>query len=610
MINKKCQVNEFRRHFYRSHLSPKSGGVYSPILVDASYHDPAPRILLMALRTPQKRERIVVSTIALDWEFHEELLTNIITYITEGSPRVAFIKKPNSHDGDYEFLISSTELSKTPHIIFSDPSAISEKLANILTTYIFSRGWTETDITAFLKSDLFKQKEGHRSIYRRIYCFQQLGEFLFLNQHSTFSTLDLIIDQSIAWLSSQFNGRMWQGSFWITHDILAMMHANHIDCKPCIAPLLADIRGHFAQGSYDGVMGATCGLLVMILELQKRYPDICSSNGFGPSSIKEISSWILTNYKTQSTNDKAIAYLALNRLLGSQSHAKVAMLSTHRSDLQQMLTDAIHGLNEVQMGSENLTEIDISRWIELCLHSKDCDPKVVSLLAELKKRQSATGEWTDVTRTAHVLVFLLENIDALMMINKGSCVAPCEDMIHNGIMALRSRYNEKNANWDRDMQATAKAIHAISLYNRRYKYSTQDFFTALKQDSENMESATLIGSLNHALDSLRKETNESSIIVSKLQANAHRTARMKRFELAWRLISITTLILLIGMLGYLAIYHSAIVNEMIQAIGIPGLVISVIVSLVAAWLVGKIVQRSKTDISKLESPIRRSGHDE
>src|SRR5207245_9366690 len=81
MVSQKCENNEFRRHFYRSHLLAKSTGSYIPLLVDTSYSEPDSRILLMMERVSQKRERIVISTIALDWELHKELLTNIIIYL-------------------------------------------------------------------------------------------------------------------------------------------------------------------------------------------------------------------------------------------------------------------------------------------------------------------------------------------------------------------------------------------------------------------------------------------------------------------------------------------------------------------------------------------------
>ncbi len=84
-----CRENDFKAHVYRAVLAPKNEAAYEAVLEDRSYG--GSRRLMLANRSSLYGERVVVSTIAVDWEGHWRLLENIVRYITEGMPRVALI---------------------------------------------------------------------------------------------------------------------------------------------------------------------------------------------------------------------------------------------------------------------------------------------------------------------------------------------------------------------------------------------------------------------------------------------------------------------------------------------------------------------------------------
>src|SRR6185369_8821811 len=136
-ILRDCRENDFKPHLYRAYLRPIVGGAYHPLVFDSSYQDEF-RPLLIASRQSGTSERVLISTIALDWEWHIKLITNIVVFISEGLPTVAFISGAARPTGDFEYLVSSAALSKIPHSVYQTVDAVPEKLLDVHGIYVFS----------------------------------------------------------------------------------------------------------------------------------------------------------------------------------------------------------------------------------------------------------------------------------------------------------------------------------------------------------------------------------------------------------------------------------------------------------------------------------------
>lgn len=590
-VEERCEKNEFRKHYYRSHLEAVCKEAYQPILVDSSYPDPACRVLLMVSKSPRRQERVVVSSIALDWEFHESLLSNILIYVTEGLPRLAFIKHSNIQDGDYDFLLTSAKLSKIPHIIYPRVQAIPSSMQDIHNTYIFSQGWTQEEIIASLHA-LHPEATHDQKLktpYRRIYFFQNFDNFLTLTQHSTFSTVDLIVERSSAWLSSQFSGGMWGRSFWITYDVLQMMLANEIGVGSFMGGVLHDIKGHYFDGSYDGVMGATCGLLDLIVQLQHSQPAICENEGFGRSSVMEVVRWITNNFEAQSMDDRWTAYLSLTNLGVDFKHVDLS-IEGRRKQIKHDMRQSIEGyLSRADLNSEHVTEMDLCKFLSLGLMCKTTNAsQITELLKILRKRQGVAGEWRNIGRTAHVVVFLLKNWEAITnSLPDATHLSGFEDMIYNGVLFLRSKYHWHGGNWRSDLQATANASHAMALYNRRYKHSTQEFVETLENDSKNILSANLIRALGGELVALREQANSAFSMVEQLTKTNKENNKLLMFEPIWRHLSLCFGALILGLMAYLFVEHRPVVVDTLKAVGAFSIMVGLVVGLATGWFLNK-----------------------
>lgn len=603
-----CENNEFKKHLYRSHVIPNTNSSYIPIFVDTSYEEVPSRSLMMVNLVPHNSERIVISTIAIDWEFHENLLTNLISYITEGLPKVAFIGNANVKHGDFDFLLTSARLSKIAHETYDDVTTIKKELFLIHNTYIFSSEWDEQYISTFLRninSSGINTPVGKKS-YVRVYYFKKIDNILTLTQYSNFSTIDLMIDSSILWINSKFSGGMWGNSFWITHDILIMMHDIGIDIETYITPIIKDVRKHYIEFSYDGVIGATSGLLELFFLLDSKYKSELITEGITTNDLKGMLSWVIEKFNSQAVYDAQTVILTLNKY-----HTEIFTNNQYNIDIKkysEMLNIVCGSFYSKNADIEKYSEIDLCRYISICLICRNKEHEIVKLLGILKKNQAPNGKWTNTGRTAHVLVFLLKNFSKLIGITNADI--NIDDMIYNGILYLRAEYNWESSNWGNDLQATAKAIHAIGLYNKQNKYSTQDFFKTLEVESDKIYSATVIHNVSESMRLLRHQSNDMLLKIETLIATnlknqneieAHKQ-NIEVFELyenetvkeviRARTVATICATLLIAFVSYLAVKHPASVLQELSQIDIAGISLGFVLGLVLTSVAQKTVFKS------------------
>ncbi len=588
-----CENNEFKKHVYRSHIVPQRSGSFVPIFIDTSYENISSRNLIMVNLVPQNGERIVISTIAIDWEFHENLLLNIITYITEGLPKVAFIDNASIRHGDFDFLLTSAKLSKIAHKVYGHPENIKKELLNIHNTYIFSPDWNETDIGSFIRSlieQLPNRNYGSKS-YVRVYYFKQIENILTLTQYSNFSTIDLITDSAVLWVNSLFPGRMWNNSFWTTHDILFMFHDLGVNIQTYVAPILKDIKHHYLDYSYDGVTGATCGLLELLFLFERLCPEELEREGIGRHDFHEMVNWLIDKFNSQSIYDKQTVVMTFEkyhqRLLNSEGF-DVNRYAEMRSNVCSNLPSAAGDRSEP-------SETDLCRKIGIFMLCDNRTADIVELVSLLKRLQTPAGKWTNTGRTAHVLVFLLNGLSALLEICGSE--AGIDEMIYNGVLFLRSEYDWRKANWNDEIQSTAKALQAIGLYNIHYKYSTQDFFKTLEIESDKIYSATVIHNVSESMRKLRQQTNEMILTIEQqsehvraitqelerqketIESNDQYEHEIARQLLRSRTAAIVSSSLLVTFVFYLALLYPDRVLQEIRTVDLKGIILGFVVAL-------------------------------
>ena len=489
LIMSHCRENDFKSHVYRAVLDPENEAAFETVLEDNSYGDL--RRLMLVNRSTISGERVVVSTIAVDWEGHWRLLENIIRYITEGAPRVAFIEQPQETDLGFEFIRSTAKLLRVTNRQYSK-LAVPEEFAGIHDVYVVSSKWPMENVETFWRT--VSGPKAHyvqpASSFRRLYHLGSPAQgCTSLTRYVNYTSIDVVINDALLWLEQQFRGGFWAGGFWNTHDVLVMMDALDLDVKNYLPGVLKDIGPHLSPGGYDAVMGPSCGLLNLLNRLSIKYEADLEAGGFSVERRSQIASWILDNLEGQSDVARQVA---ARSLFGKGGEPVLAALrASGRDDAINALRGIIrNGLNVAIERIQSLSEIDLVRLVQLTYSVPALESVLTASMEELKKRQDSSGLWGSVGRTAHILTSLLEIETAK---SKLPMDAEWDETVSRAVEALRGNYDPKTRSWGDIIQDTAMSVHALGLYRSRYDVESQELFETIEADARASKGASSVG---------------------------------------------------------------------------------------------------------------------
>ena len=591
-----CCNNGFRRHMYRSMIRPVTQGVYEPLIVDRSYNNTKEeRWLLVTNTVSQYGERIVVSTIAIDWEMHNHLLENIILYITEGIPKIAFVNTGTKTHDDFDYLMSSAKLSKVTFRVYNSIEEVENQPLNIHSTYIFSPGYSRSVVEDFVKRAESIEANLPSKKYMRVYFFEKFKDTTALVQYSNFSTFDVLTDNATLWIKSKYCGKMWDNSFWTTYEILSMMLASKVDMCSYVSGVLKDIKKHYTDYSYDNVAGATCGMFELLLALSHNHAEELKDENFDNKQLQGIGKWLVARSSTLSNYDLQTFASIIVRYKQELSNISFCV----DRDFWEAILQRLNERGGIVL--EDITEQEVCRSIELCI-ILDEEQSIANYLSILHKKQDSDGKWTNVRRTASVLVFLLSNIKCFQKVYQ------LDDMLYNGISYLYSSYSKQFSNWDNDIQTTAQAIHAINLYNSIFYYSTQDFLSTLGLESDKVYAASVVRNVSNSMNRLRDEINLSSktivILKSQIEEQKMNIDDLENEKSKWqenteiehhnakvyRTASVAWGALFFAVIVYLAVHYPMRILQELIHIDIIGIVGGFVFGLAATFLInGKYV---------------------
>lgn len=560
----RCHHNDFRPHVYRAYIQPKYPDSYCPILTDYSYEQPR---MLLCRSNPLSKERVVVTTIALDWENHEDLLRNIIVYITQGVPLICFISGASQSNNDFDYIVTTAKLSKISFSLYHSIDEIDDYFLDIYNTYIFSPNVESRYI------DSFWQIIRNRRKNTKLYSIRQSNNHsdLIMTEYSNCSSVDLMINNVALWLSSQFNGKMWGGGFWITYDTMMMMSALDIAMESYNDSIFDDINKHNLSGSYDGVMGCTLGMYELMFM-------------FGNGDTDRLGStfnWIWNNINEVSNYEKQ-SFIAMMRRLRLDSKLK----GEQKKIFLNLVDDVF---NSIPTYGE-LSEIELCRAISTYLIKQS---PIDDLINQLISIQQSDGSWNDNNRTSYVIIFLLSTLSKNVIMNYNGL----DKSIEKGILFLRSSYDEGNGNWNNDILMTVKAVHAIGLHNKVFKYSTKDFFESITKDHAKVDYSGVISASLRKSNELRNHLYTEEREWKQSQSDLEMTKKKLRNQVSWtRKLAISTLFfasMLIALIAYLSTKDGIIADILEHTDSILSMVLGFFATLILETIISMI--RSRND---------------
>lgn len=307
------KYNQFMPHKYRHFIEPENPSAYELIYGDVSYSDSVgnktTRCLLLKSRI--RNERVVISSMALDWAEHLQQLANIIVFLTEGINQFAFVSKADCSNEEFSRLINKAIDSKVAVKCYSekDIEIIISKRENPHKVFIFSSDWAEDEIETNLWNKI-------RELGKSDAVFYHLADEDTIKE--TGLKIKCLFSKSIRnsqivlgfeeWIMAKFIKSRWRKSVWTYEYILEVLKElefqnssfvlplylelrnNHykisdsiskasgekretIKIENCIAPEYQEAFSKLSFQSYDNVFNSTCSccnVLARLYEISKR----------------------------------------------------------------------------------------------------------------------------------------------------------------------------------------------------------------------------------------------------------------------------------------------------------------------------------------------------
>lgn len=569
-----CFHNRFINHKYRSFIIPNHESEYELLLSDnksvripdklKDSIDKSRKLLLVSGNT---KERIIITTMALDWAEHFQLIENILIYITEGIPNFAFITKK---DDKNDYAINSYILrAKVWKIAFREYKNLSineiAKLPHDI--LVVSPSYEKRDINKLIS--ITKKENRDISIYW-LSSAQSFFDCFVLYHYTTETSIDQIKTEVSNWVFRRFYPDLWGKSVWTYAYCIDMLDTLDISFLPLVSVIYEELSLHFCKkniidGSYDNVINASCKLLE-ILKILLKHSNRLDEEIFQKYPIKEIKAkvehWLIGKAVNNNTSDYDLLFIIVSLFKTGYSN------SVNNIKIEEINNKAIEVLNNhYTEGVSNFSNIVLCQLLflinqlnESSLLTKDFSHRICrDIIAELKTRQSNDGVWRNISETAEISISLLE-LD-MCCTSSTLPINELNESINKAISYLYQKYDNNKKCWYDDINTTVKATHAIGLFDKVYNFSANDFFYDINYQSTRIGFEKSIERENELMLNYVDKIYEKEI---KIKALTKSSEKKKIFQ--WLFFSVFIIALSLGIMMILMI--AGLSNEYVVNNGI------------------------------------------
>lgn len=580
LIKNHCENNDFIVHRYRSLIIPKHPSAYETLLHDKN--TPISQKELGYLKGDRKlllsshyNKRIVISTMALDWANHAELLSNILIYITEDKTPGIFVKRRDEQDNKNTIIdsyIIRANIAKLPFRVILE-NEIDNYINHSGSTFIFSPSWSSKAIEG-VYAKMLKKQDKYFSVYHISKANEKSGNELKLVKYCNFSSIDTMKDQVIRKIIADYLSNSWHKSVWTYSYNINLIKFFDIDISIIAKKIYQELSVHFTKkeeasgeelvGNYDNVFNATCQMAEILHYFQSKYSDTISDDSQYNlvDVLTHAEAWIISKIETGSVNEQDVFYSTLYFL----KHNDYNRLN---NKVREKLTKLLEGIIKETLSEKiaSTSSIDLCRIYQtICMLSSQNVFMIEITTSWLKRienllteRQDIYGNWKNISETAEITAMLLEAYEKLSEIDNTISI-----LITKAIEFLHSRYNSMTMMWSDDLNTTAKAMYAISNYDRIFNFAINDFFLDLNHHQTNITKMagadfTMIDRFYKNIDFLEKENEslnkaiqnrENDILKVKRKLSNNKTFSLLLFSLFISSLFMTVLIFIVLKISY------------------------------------------------------------
>jgi hypothetical protein len=550
-----CISNDFQTHYYRDYIEPKKESAYFPLLLDK--RTPIRNTLMVA--SPKKNEKIIISTMALDWAGHYDLLENIIHYLIIGIPEVAFVTKTAISEEVVKFLKSEAELNKMPYKYYdSIESVSSSNFFRYHSLFVLLPAYSENEVSVFW--DTIKTKTKYTKLFHYRHINDDTTKDLILVNFSQSRQIDLQKQAVKTWLVSLYKNHLWDNSFWKTYDVIQAFTKLEVSIEPYIVGLFTDINKHYKDGSYDGVLAPTCGLLE-ILMLISSTSNYSSKLANVQNMLSKTISWLVKKYQQTSNYNKKFIIRAFYRV-------KLMDKLINSYESKEKFIDDLHSIAKTDtLPINDKLEIELCLDIETCIIDNSFSntdeqvirKKIKDCLDFVILGQEQSGRWdNNLGKTARILLFLMEYENKFQPDPSNSI----SKAIELGVNALRKAY--KKNNWENNIVTTANAISALVLYDERTKNVSNEFFSQINQEVKLVSSYNSLSLALTTLGQVLELYNNSQLELKGLRRIKDRYDKSQILLYVFANIATISVLLLASYYIYLWLYNVPFFKKMLS----------------------------------------------
>lgn len=509
LLHYHCTNNSFQTHFYRDIILPVYSSSYQSIVIDQ--RDGSNRDVLM-VSVPQKNERIVISTMALDWAGHDELLENIINYLTRGIPHTAFVHKGNYDNDEMKILTLDAELSKVGYAEYNASNDFLEH-ANWHSLVVFSPDYSEQDVMSAW------QQIKQYNPFTKAFHYRKISDELVLVKYSNNTYIEQQKMDVLSWLNSKRGKKLWANSLWKTFDVAKLLFSMGSKQYMAIINQIVEAildkddngKAHYRKdGSYDGVLAPSCGVMELL-------------HWTGKTEYSITRDYLVDRFNNSDNIHNKMF------ILRTFYHCSDQALETMISDFQ--ISDNASFNDMIDLDLCLVAEIAIILYMRQDANKSTNKQRLIDSLTELCNRQIQSGKWDSLSNTATILSFLLEYFEDVKRILKTSqdqeLLNTIRIKIDRGVAAIKASYSSTECNWENNIVTTANSMLVLYRYDELSGYRSKDF---LKQFIDESQVASNYNSLNIALNTLDRAIDDSNKAHNDLYESKERIKRLETRE--------------------------------------------------------------------------------
>jgi hypothetical protein len=538
------------------------------VLLAAPGADKAERALLIATRE-HAPYRIVLSALPLDWQSHEDAVTNLLLYVVEGRHNTAVLQ---SHAGSVssDYLLATLRANRLGHRVYDVHTQSDELLQHIRngvhSTVVVDSAATpqlaavDRTVRGAVDSGVARTIEFTRSTAERDRSLQISSRRLFPERLLREIRVRIRADlQHLEYIDDSFLRHV--STLQTLQALAAAVGGPEAgdDFRNDLAGAWRIIAGHERRGSYDHVFGAT----VALWWLRTRY--------LGPrdEATKATTQWLENAIGSCPRREQALALVTFADLR--------TLTPAELANVERILADV------AAPGAEPATESDAILYLRAAVVARRT--AVISLLVSwLAQSQEDSGRWIDLTTTGSAVSALLdartllhESADSEQLIGQIETLA-LRAVIHilEGLdpAVLRGAASARAYPWQGRASTSVTCLRAWIQFDTLIDIPVREVVDTLRRDEG---AATETASLRTVLAVLQEIKAEAFDLRRELDESRQELARARQAQTRAR-----TAVVVAGALTYVLV---TLLAGLASAPGTGGLGTAFRRGIVDAWAV-------------------------